>query len=158
MPALSTDYKTYLDRDSFILLFSFNLLLDILSFLPIGAVVNGRRMNGKRLFYFLICNSIHSQLDGVKLGFFHLMIHSFKYQRSTTSGCKDIGIKKCEFEEKAYFFYRHFIFNLKIISCILFLGFLTLMSLLAVVPVLVHYKVIMYFKKTVLRIRIFFIR
>ncbi|XP_023339913.1 delta(14)-sterol reductase isoform X1 [Eurytemora carolleeae] len=46
VPALSTDYKTYLDRDSFILLFSFNLLLDVLSFVPIGAIVNGRRMNG----------------------------------------------------------------------------------------------------------------
>jgi hypothetical protein len=33
-------------RDSLLLVFGFGVLLDLLSFLPVGRVSNGRRMNG----------------------------------------------------------------------------------------------------------------
>ena len=48
MPNLSRDLATYWDLQSFLAVAGLGMLTDALSFLPVGAVVNGRRMNGKR--------------------------------------------------------------------------------------------------------------
>ena len=56
--------------------------------------------------------------NGVNLRLFlSNIIHSLKYQRSTTSGCKDIGIGKSEFLAKTHFscFRRFLIYKQKYI-------------------------------------------
>jgi len=45
-PNISTDLKTYYDFDAVMMLLGFWAALSLLKFLPIGAVVNGQRMNG----------------------------------------------------------------------------------------------------------------
>jgi len=46
VPKFPKDVKSYVDLQSLGMLLGFCVLVDILSFLPIGATVNGRRMNG----------------------------------------------------------------------------------------------------------------
>jgi len=46
MPKFSKNVGDYVDKESLMLLVGFSLVQDALSFLPVGAVVNGRRMNG----------------------------------------------------------------------------------------------------------------
>ena len=46
MPVFSKHVSTYWDPTSFLLTLGFCTAVDVLSFLPVGKVVNGRRMNG----------------------------------------------------------------------------------------------------------------
>jgi len=46
MPKFSKDLKTYVDLTSFGMTAAFGITVDALSYLPVGKVVNGRRMNG----------------------------------------------------------------------------------------------------------------
>ena len=46
MPKFSQDLKTYVDLTSLGVSAAFGIAVDALSCLPVGKVVNGRRMNG----------------------------------------------------------------------------------------------------------------
>lgn len=84
LPKLSTDWKTYVDRDSLLVVFGVGVLLDLLSFLPVGTPVNGRRMNGF-LTLLILLSAVPAlvyykvPLGVVKEKYYHLMTSSILY-------------------------------------------------------------------------------